>query len=93
MSRVEHILFLLQRAGDEYEELVDVGKKVKLLLQEPSLDQQEREVLQEIKTDIDERLENAVEVAYENQLFLEADAQAYNYPVGLSAGPLCPAHG
>ena len=29
MSRVEHILILLQQAGYEYEELVDVDKKVK----------------------------------------------------------------
>ena len=77
MSRVEHILVLLQQAGYEYEELLDVREKVKELLQEPSLDQQERETLQEIESDIDNRIQNAVEVAFENQLFAEADAQAY----------------
>ena len=46
MSRVEHILVLLQQAGYEYEELLDVSEKVKQFLQEPSLDQQERETLQ-----------------------------------------------
>ena len=82
MSRVEHILVLLQQAGYQYEELVDVDKKLQEILQEPSLDQQEREALQEIQSDINERLENAVENAFENQLFAEADAQVYNYDVG-----------
>ena len=77
MSRVEHILVLLQQAGYEYEELLDMSEKVKQFLQEPSLDQQERESLQEIESDIDNRIQNAVEVAFENQLFAEADAQAY----------------
>ena len=45
MSRVEHILVLLQQAGYEYEELVDVKKKLQELLQQPFLDQQEREAL------------------------------------------------
>ena len=56
MSRVEHILVLLQQAGYEYEELVDVDKKVMELIQEPSLDQQEREALQVIESDINERI-------------------------------------
>ena len=66
MSRVEHILVLLQQAGYQYEELVDVDKKLQEILQEPSLDQQEREALQEIQSDINERLETAVENAFEN---------------------------
>ena len=61
MSRVEHILVLLQQAGYEYEELFDVRKKVKEFLQQPSLDQQEREALQEIESDIYDRIQNAVE--------------------------------
>ena len=82
MSRIEHILILLQEAGYEYEELVDVDKKLKEVLQELSIDQQEREVLQEIQSDINQRLETAVEIAFENQLFADADAQAFNYDVG-----------
>ena len=82
MSRVEHILVLLQQAGYGYEELVDVKKKLQELLQQPSLDQQEREALQEIESDINDIIENVVEAAFENQLFAEADAQAYNYDAG-----------
>ena len=66
ISRVEHILVLLQQAGYEYEELLNVSEKVKQLLQEPSLDQQERESLQEIDSDIDNRIPIAVEAAFEN---------------------------
>ena len=79
MSRVEHILVLRQQAGYEYE---DVEKNVKEFLQQPSLDQQEREALQEIESDINDRMENVVEAAFENQLFAEADALAYNYDPG-----------
>ena len=50
--------------------------------QQPSLDQQEREALQEIQRDINERIENAVEIAFENPLFAEAEANAFNYDVG-----------
>ena len=41
------------------------------------MDQQEREALQEIESDIHDIIENPVEAAFENQLFAEADAQAY----------------
>ena len=56
MSRVEHILVLLQQAGYQYEELVDVDKKVQEIIEESLMDQQEREALQEIPSDINERL-------------------------------------
>ena len=82
MSCVEHILVLIQQAGYYYEELVDVRKKLEELLQQPSLDQQEREALQEISEDLDNRIENAVELDFENQLFADADAQAYNFNAG-----------
>lgn len=46
------------------------------------MDQQEKEALQEIKTNIDKILEHKVEVGFKNQLFTEDDAEAYNNPVG-----------
>ena len=58
MSRVEHILVLLQEAGSDYEELISVENKLLEIIQEPSLDQQEMEILKEIQFDINERLEN-----------------------------------
>ena len=67
MSRVEHILVLLQQAGSDYEELISVENKLLEIIQEPSLDQQEIEILKEIKFDINERLEAAVEFSFENQ--------------------------
>ena len=52
MSRVEHILVLLQQAGSDYEELISVENKLLEIIQEPSLDQQEMEILKEIQFDI-----------------------------------------
>ena len=79
MSQVEHILIVLEQAGMDYEKLLETKEKLQEIIQDSSLDQQDREVLKEIETDIDERLVEAVEIAFENQLFAEADAQAYNY--------------
>ena len=79
MSQVEHILIVLEQAGMDYEKLLETKEKLQEIFQDSSLDQQDREVLKEIETDIDERLVEAVEIAFENQLFAEADAQAYNY--------------
>ena len=45
ISRVEHILVILQQAGYEYVELSHVKGKVQQLHEQPSLDQQERETL------------------------------------------------
>ena len=75
MSRVEHILILLQQAGVDHEKLWETKEKLQEIIQDPSLDQQDREALKEIESDIDERLVEAVEIAFENQLFAEADAQ------------------
>ena len=82
MSRVEHILVLLQQAGSDYEELISVENKLLEIIQEPSLDQQEMEILKEIQFDINERLEAAVEISFENQVIAESEAQVNHYPVG-----------
>ena len=82
MSRVEHILILLEQAGLDYEKLLETKEKLQEIIQDPSLDQQDREALKEIESDIEERLVEAWEIGFENQLFVEADAQVYNY-VGL----------
>ena len=82
MSRVEHILILIQQAGVDHEKLWETKEKLQEIIQDPSLDQQDREALKEIESDIEERLVEAWEIGFENQLFAEADAQVYNY-VGL----------
>ena len=79
MSRVEHILILLQQAGVDHEKLWETKEKLQEIIQDPSLDQQDREALKEIESDIEERLVEAWEIGFENQLFAEADAQVYNY--------------
>ena len=56
------------------------------------MDQQDREALKEIESDIEERLVEAWEVGFENQLFAEADAQVYNY-VGLGGHGANAEHG
>ena len=53
MYRVENILFILQKASCEYKELPHVKEKEQESLTEPFLDQQEREALQEIKTELE----------------------------------------
>ena len=93
MSRVEHILILLQQAGLDYEKLLETKEKLQEIIQDPSLDQQDREALKEIESDIDERLVEAVEIAFENQLFVEADAQAHNYPIGHGGQAVRGGHG
>ena len=93
MSRVEHILILIQQAGVDHEKLWETKEKLQEIIQDPSLDQQDREALKEIESDIDERLVNVVEIDFENQLFVEADAQAYNYSVGRGEAPLCGGNG
>ena len=92
MSRVEHILILIQQAGVDHEKLWETKEKLQEIIQDPSLDQQDREALKEIESDIEERLVEAWEVGFENQLFAEADAQVYNY-VGLGGHGANAEHG
>ena len=92
MSRVVHILVLLQQASYEYEELVDLKKILQELLQQPFLDQREREALQEIQSYINERIEDALGAAFGNQLFVEAEANAFNYDVGFGGRSGCGGH-
>ena len=82
MSRVEHILILLQQAGLDHEKLWETKEKLQEIIQDPSLDQQDREALKEIESDIEERLVEAWEVGFENQLIAESEAHVHNYPVG-----------